>query len=428
MDFVSTFYLTLFLITWRLIWAAVLGIVTRSLFKSLHQDPKRGLLIGLVVGAIAGPIALLLMWWRLPALRRTMTPRSAQIAWGYVFIAPWILGFLLFIFTPMAASLYLSLTDYNVQHPNDMKYVGLDHYQRMFSIRIESVDDEEEEAAATTEEDQPAAEGETVAAETSSEGSDFYQEVARIGKYSLMAKDRRFWKSIQVTLTFALFSLPTNLILALFLAILTNTRVPGVTVFRTLFYLPTVIPAVAAVTVFQQFLRDTDGWLNVYILAPFGIDGPGWLQEPSWAIPALTLIGTWGIGTAMLMFLAGLQNVPTELYEAARVDGANYFQQLRNVTIPMISPVILYNLVIGLIGTFQYFVIAYSITIPAGRGGNDLSMYFYNLHVYREAYQFYNMGYASALAWFLLVIVLLITIAVFRTSNRWVYYAAGGKA
>ncbi|HEX3054149.1 MAG TPA: sugar ABC transporter permease [Aggregatilineaceae bacterium] len=369
------------------------------------------------------------MWLLLPDLRKTMTPRSAQIAWGYVFIAPWILGFLLFIFTPMAASLYLSLTDYNVQHPNDMKFVGLDHYQRMFSIRIERVDEDEEEAVTPEAEAQPAAEGEAVAAdESSSAGGDFYQEVAQIGKYSVVAKDRRFWKSIQVTLTFALFSLPANLLLALFFAIMTNTRVPGVRVFRTLFYLPTVIPAVAAVTVFQQFLRDTDGWLNVYILAPFGIDGPAWLQEPSWAIPALALIGTWGIGTAMLMFLAGLQNVPTELYEAARVDGANYFQQLRNVTIPMISPVILYNLVIGLIGTFQYFVIAYSITIPAGRGGNELSMYFYNLHIYREAYQFYNMGYASALAWFLMVIVLIITIAVFRTSNKWVYYAAGGKA
>ena len=336
--------------------------------------------------------------------RLTLTPRRAQVLWGFLFITPWILGFLFFIFGPMLASLYLSMTNYNIERPGEMEFIGLDHYQRMFSVDVAG-----ENASGTA------------------EIRSGYQEVFRIGPYHFTAQDHRFWKSIQVTLTFAMVSLPVNLGLSLLFALLTNTKVPGVTLFRTLFYLPSVIPSVVAAFVFQQFLRTQDGWLNMYVLEPLGLGSPAWLQDPGWAIPALTLVGTWGIGTAMLMFLAGLQNVPTELYEAARVDGAGWLSRLRHVTLPMISPVILYNLVIGLIGTFQYFVIAYTITIPAGRGGNDLSMYFYNLHVYREAYVFFDMGYASALAWFLLVLVMIITALVFRSSNRWVFYAAGGR-
>ncbi|HML22347.1 MAG TPA: sugar ABC transporter permease [Aggregatilinea sp.] len=337
--------------------------------------------------------------------RWTLSPRRAQVLWGYLFLAPWIIGFLVFVFGPMIVSLYLSMTDYNIEKPDEMHFIGLDHYQRMFSVDIVREDD-------------------SGAVQLQSG----YQDVFSIADFHLVAKDQRFWKSIQVTLTFALVSLPINLILALTFAVLTNTKVPGVTLFRTLFYLPSVIPTVVAAFVFQQFLRTQDGWLNMYVLHPLGLGNPGWLQDPTWAIPALTLVGTWGVGTAMLMFLAGLQNVPTELYEAARVDGAGFWSRLRHITIPMISPVILYNLVIGLIGTFQYFVIAYTITIPAGRGGNELSMYVYNLHVYREAYVFFDMGYASALAWFLLVIVLVVTALVFRSSSKWVYYAAGGRA
>lgn len=336
---------------------------------------------------------------------RKMSPRRAQILWGFLFITPWIVGFLIFILGPMVASLYLSMTDYNIERPDQTQFIGLDHYRRMFSVDLVREDDSGQ-----------------------AEIQSGYQEVFRFDDYIFTARDHRFWKSIQVTLTFAMVSLPLNLALALFFAMITNIKMPGVTIFRTLFYLPSVIPQVVAAFVFQQFLRTQDGWLNMYVLGPLGLGHPEWLQDPSWAIPALTLVGTWGVGTAMLMFLAGLQNVPTELYEAARVDGAGFWARFRNVTLPMISPVILYNLVVGLIGTFQYFVIAYTITIPAGRGGNELSMYFYNLHIYREAYNFFDMGYASALAWFLLIIVLVITALVFRSSSRWVYYAAGGRS
>ncbi|NDJ75202.1 MAG: sugar ABC transporter permease [Chloroflexi bacterium] len=256
---------------------------------------------------------------------------------------------------------------------------------------------------------------------------DGYSNVFDIGALHFGARDYRFWKSLQVTLKYAVFALPATLALALFFAVLTNTQVMGVTLFRTLFYLPTVIPQVVAATVFQQFLRDADGWLNVYFLDFVGINGPDWLNDPAWATAALTLISTWGIGTAMLMFLAGLQNIPTELYEASRVDGANFMRRFRHITIPMLSPVILYNLVIGLVGTFQYFTIAYTLTVNATGNpyGREYSMFFYNTNIYHTAYAQGEMGQASALAWVLLAVILVVTLLVFRSSTRWVYYAAG---
>jgi multiple sugar transport system permease protein len=331
--------------------------------------------------------------------RIQLSPRRAQVLWGYLFLTPWIIGFVLFIAGPMVASLYLSMTDYNITKPGETDFIGLEHYQKIFSLQVIQAGGDEEVVYKSG-----------------------YSEAFRLGPFYFGARDRFVWKAIQVTLTFGVISLPVNLTLAMLFALLTNTKVPGVRLFRTFYYLPSVIPAVVGATVFQQFLRGTDGWLNLYLLKPLGISGPEWLQEPNLAIPALTIIGTWGVGTTMLMFLAGLQNVPTELYEAAEVDGAGYWSRFRNVTLPMISPVILYNLVIGLIGTFQYFVVAYVLT-PRGAGGNELSMYFYNLHLYREAYLFFEMGYASALAWILFIVVIIITVLVFRTSNRWVFYA-----
>jgi multiple sugar transport system permease protein len=331
-----------------------------------------------------------------------LTPRQFQIIWGYLFISPWIFGFLVFIVGPMVASLYLSLTDYNIGNPDATEFVGLENYENIFSLQVRT--------------------GDTVAFDTG------YREFASLGDLHFGAKDYNFWQALQVTFIFAIVSLPLNLALALFLAILTNYKLPFVTFFRTAFYLPTVIPVVVSAFVFRQFLRQSDGWLNVYFIEPLGLDGPGWLTDPDYAIPALAIVGTWSIGTAMMIFLAGLQGVPTELYEAARVDGANLWHQFRHVTLPMISPVILYNLVIGLIGTFQYFVVAYNITTPVGSGGTDDSMLFYNLHLYKEAYVFFEMGYASALAWILFVIVMVITLIVFGTSGRWVYYSGGGKS
>lgn len=338
--------------------------------------------------------------------RFTITPRRAQIIWGYIFISPWVIGFLIFFIGPMLASLYLSFTSYDLRRPDSIALpgdddFGLHNYERIFSLQIKTGD--------------------------SPEYTFGFREFLQIGDIHIASRDHRFWQATKVTLSFAAISLPVNLGIALFFAVLTNMKIPASTFFRTLFYLPTVIPAVVAAFVFRQFLRESDGWLNYYLLDTIDIKGPAWLTDPTYAIPALAIVGTWGIGTAMLIFLAGLQGVPTELYEAAKVDGASFLRRFRSVTLPMISPVILYNLIIGLIGTFQYFVVAYNITTPVGQGGQELSMYFYNLHLYREAYVFFQMGYASALAWILFIIVMGITLIIFRTSRRWVYYAGEGR-
>jgi multiple sugar transport system permease protein len=227
-----------------------------------------------------------------------------------------------------------------------------------------------------------------------------------------------FWKSMKVTLLFAVIALPSSMLMALTLAVIGNLKLPFMRIFRTLFYLPSVVPGVAVALIFQQILGRDNGWLNK-LLAVVHIQGPAWLNEEGYVLPALAIIGLWGIGNAMVIYLAGLQSVPTELYEAAKVDGANAVKRFWAITIPMITPVILYNLVIGLIGTFQYFTIAFILT--NGNGSPNYSAYFYNMYIYKTAFAFSNMGYASALAWILMLIVLVITAGVFFTSGKWVF-------
>ncbi|MGH2394032.1 MAG: carbohydrate ABC transporter permease, partial [Candidatus Limnocylindria bacterium] len=192
----------------------------------------------------------------------------------------------------------------------------------------------------------------------------------------------------------------------------------GRNVFRTLFYMPMQIPIVASTVVWIGVLNASNGWLN-YALEAVGLPGPNWLNSAIWVGPALALMGLWGIGNMMLIFLAGLQSVPTELYDAAKVDGAGAWDTFRRVTLPLISPVLFYNLIIVLIATFQYFTQAY--VISNGRGDPDRATLFFNLNLYREAFTFFNMGYASALAWLLFVIVLGLTFLLFRTAGAWVH-------
>jgi multiple sugar transport system permease protein len=196
----------------------------------------------------------------------------------------------------------------------------------------------------------------------------------------------------------------------------------GQNLFRTLFYMPTVIPVVAVIVVWAGVLNSDSGWINRG-LESFGLAGPRWLDDEDWVLPALALMGFWTLGNTMLIMLAGLQNVPTELYESARVEGANGWQMFRHITVPMISPVIFYNLVLALIGAFQYFVGAYII----GRGSGDPNgaTMFFNVYLYKTAFNYLDMSYGATLAWFLFALVLLLTIALFRTSSRWVYYAGG---
>jgi multiple sugar transport system permease protein len=303
-----------------------------------------------------------------PPGRGSMRARESRT--GLLFVAPFLIGFVLFSALPMAASLVLSFTDFDPRRPDEIRFIGLENYARMLTDPI-------------------------------------------------------LLESLWVTVRFALLVVPLTLVFALGVALLVNSRLlAGRSVFRTLFYMPMQIPIVASTIVWIGVLNAQSGWLNA-ALAAVGLPGPNWLQSPTWVGPALALMGLWGIGNMMLIFLAGLQSVPSELYDAAKVDGAGPWQRFTRVTLPMISPVLFYNLVIALIATFQYFTQAY--VISNGRGDPDRATLFFNLNLYREAFTFFDMGYASALAWLLFVIVLGLTVVLFRTAGRWVYEGGGER-
>ena len=303
------------------------------------------------------------------AIRR----RSSAIArrernWGLLFLAPWVIGFLLFFAGPMLASLIFSFTNLVLIRPEDTRFVGLDNWLRMF-------------------------------------------------------KDPLVLQSLAVTGRFLLISVPLSLVLPLLLAVLLNSaHLFGITVFRALFYLPVMIPAVAGTLIWEGVLNTQSGWINLF-LEWIGLTGPDWINDSRWVVPALSMIGIWGLGNTMVIMLAGLQNVPTELYDAAKVDGAGPIYRFFNITIPMISPVIFYNLVLAVVAGFQYFVTAY--VIYGGSNGPDNSALFYMMNLYKEAFVYYNTGYASALAWGLFVVALGVTIGLFASARRWVYYAGG---
>jgi multiple sugar transport system permease protein len=290
------------------------------------------------------------------------TMARQESAWAYFFILPWGIGFIALTLGPMIASLYYSFTRFNIV--NSPVWIGIDNYTRVF-------------------------------------------------------QDPLFWKSLQVTLQYAALALPLGLVLGLFVAVLLNQKIPGVSLWRTTYYLPSVISGVAVAVLWIRIFNPKIGLLNT-MLDRIGISGPGWLQDPSWAIPALVIMGLWSIGGTMIIYLSGLQGVPTALYDAAKVDGATRWQSFRHVTLPMVSPVIFYNLVMGLIGTFQYFTVAYTAT--GGSGDPARSTLFYNLYLYQNAFRYFEMGYASTMAWILFLIVLVLTLLIFRSSSVWVYY------
>jgi ABC-type sugar transport system permease subunit len=297
-----------------------------------------------------------------------LSPSRREAAWGAVFVGPWVVGFLLFTLGPMVASLVLSLTDFNLVRPEAVQFVGLDNY-------------------------------------------------ARLGSDPLVVQ------GLVVTAKFALLSVPVTMIASLGVALLVNSpRLIGRSGFRTLFYMPIQIPLVASTLVWIGFLNPETGWLNG-LLGLVGIQGPDWTNNASWVYPALTLIGLWGIGNFMLINIAGLQSVPTELYEAARIDGAGPWSMFRRITIPLMSPILLYNLVISLITTFQYFTQAYVLT--NGRGDPNNATLFINLDLFREAFVNNHMGYAAAIGWLLFVIVLILTLVLFAVARKRVYYAGG---
>jgi multiple sugar transport system permease protein len=300
--------------------------------------------------------------------RVRMTASRREALWGFVFVSPWIVGFLLFTVGPLIASLILSFTDFNLLRPEETQFVGLDNYARL-------------------------------------------------------STDPLVMQGLVATVRFALIAIPATMLASLGLALLVNSpKLFGRSGFRTLFYMPIQIPLVASTLVWIGFLNTETGWLNG-LLGLVGIQGPDWVNDVNWVYPALTLIGLWGIGNVMLINIAGLQTVPTELYEAARIDGAGAWTQFRRITIPLMSPILLYNLVISLIVTFQYFTQAYVLT--NGRGDPNNATLFINLVLFREAFVQNRMGYASAIGWLLFAIVLVLTLALFAISRRRVYYAGG---
>jgi multiple sugar transport system permease protein len=299
-----------------------------------------------------------------------MTPSSREAMWGFVFIGPWLIGLILLTAGPMIASFVLSLTDFDLVHPEAVKFVGIDNYVRMMS-------------------------------------------------------DPNVTKSLIVTFKFALFAIPLTMFASLGFAMLLNSpRLTGRSVLRTLVYMPIQIPLVASTLVWIGFLNTETGWMNS-ILGFFGLPGPDWINSEAWIYPALALIGLWGIGNFMLINIAGLQSVPSELYEAARIDGAGAWTMFRRITIPLLSPILLYNLVISLVVTFQYFTQAYTMT--NGRGDPNNATLFINLELFREAFTFNRMGYGSAIAWLLFVIVLVLTLLLFAFARKRVYYAGGDQ-
>ena len=279
---------------------------------------------------------------------------------GLAFISPWLIGFVAFTLTPIALSFYFSLCDYSlVQSP-----------------------------------------------------------VFRGGEnYRLLSADPLFWRALGNTFYYAALSLPAGMIVALALAMLLNTKVAGQSIYRTLIFLPSLVPIVASSMIWLWFFNTRLGLLNL-LLGTIGVnDPPGWLSDPQWAMPSLAIMSLWGVGHTVMIYLAGLQDVPSELYEAAELDGAGAMRKMWHVTLPAISPVILFNLIIGIIGTLQVFAQPYIIT----RGGPARATYFYTLYLYENAFKYLKMGYASAMAWILFAIILLLTALAFWSSRHWVH-------
>lgn len=291
--------------------------------------------------------------------RSRLANREAR--WGWFFISPWIIGFILFTFFPVIASLFLSFTQYElVTAPT---WVGVRNYANLFTV------------------------------------------------------DRLFLLSLYNTAYYVLFSVPLSIIVAFVLSLLLNIKMHGMNFYRTVFYLPAVTSGVGVSLLWMWLFNPQFGLIN-YLLRSVGLPTPGWLVDPAWAKPAFIMMSLWGVGSTVVIFLAGLQGVPRNLYEAAEIDGANTWQRFWNITVPMMTPVIFFNLIMGTIGSFQVFTQAYVMT----NGGPQDSTLFYMLYLFRQAFALLRMGYAAAMAWILFIIILILTLIQFRLADRWVYY------
>lgn len=299
-----------------------------------------------------------------------MSLRAREEIAGWLWTSPWLLGFFLFVFGPMVASLYLSFTKYAIG--GTPQFIGLDNFVR-----------------------------------------------------ALSGKDDLFWPSMGRTVEYAMVMVPIGIGLSLLAATLLNQGLKGTAIYRTLFFLPSLTPVVAAAVIWRWLYQPDFGAIN-WLLWEMGVDeGPRWLTTPATALPSLMLIGLWTTvgGGAMVIFLAGLQSVPRELHDAAAIDGANAWQRFRNVTLPLITPTIFFNLVIGIIAALKVFALA----VLATQGGPNYATWFFNLHLYNTAFQFFEMGYASALAWIFFLLVVSLTYLNVRWSRNWVHYEGGER-
>ena len=294
------------------------------------------------------------------ALNKNMRNSLHRTYEGYLFISPWLIGFIVFMAGPMIYSFILSFMQYDIFSP--MKFIGLKNFMDMF-------------------------------------------------------KDSLFIKSLKVTTFYVFVSVPLRLVVALIIAMILNIGVRGMSIYRTIYYLPSIIGGGVAVSVMWKMLLSREGSLNT-ILGSIGLGPYNFLASPNLSLPTLSVIAAWQFGSAMVIFLAGLKQIPKELYEASTVDGAKKIQQFFNITLPLLTPTIFFNLVMGMIGAFQVFTQGFVIT----QGGPANSTLFYVLYMYRVGFTQFRMGYASAIAWFLTIIILIITIILFRTSGKWVYY------
>jgi multiple sugar transport system permease protein len=284
----------------------------------------------------------------------------------YLCISPWLIGFILFYLGPILASFYYSLTEWDLL--TSPQFIGTENYVRLFT------------------------------------------------------RDALALKSFKVTLVYTLIYVPLDMIFGLALALLLNQKLRGIGVFRTVYYLPSVLSGVAYVVMWMWMFNPQHGLINT-LLSYAGIQGPRWLLDPKWALSALIIMSLWGVGRTMIIFLAGLQDIPIVLYEVAEIDGANRWNKFWKVTLPLLTPSLLFNLIFGIILTFQTFTNAFVAT----NGGPLDSTLFYVLYLYRKAFEHLQMGYASAMAWVLFLIVLGCTLLIFMTSGKWVFYRSIGE-
>ena len=299
-----------------------------------------------------------------------LTLSRRETLFGLAFISPWIVGFVLLTAIPMIATLVFTFTNIRLNQNEPLRFVGLENYQEMLS-------------------------------------------------------DPKTWDALMVTFRYAAFAVPFFLLLPFAIAMLLNSKsLRGSRYFQALFFMPFVIPFVAALFAWAGMLNPQTGWINE-LLELVGIGGLDWLDDPNLIYPSLIMIGLWGIGSAIIINLAGLQNVPTELYDAANVDGAGWWGQLRHVTLPLMSPVIFYSITLGVIGVMQYFLVPLVLNSGDGRPGG--TTFFFNVHIYKTFFTFQDMSAGATLSWFLFVIILTITLVLFWSARYWVYYAGETK-